>query len=166
MLSLASCCALILQAGVIWQAICKTGARLDLLQVSFWTLKETPMHRNLDLLRQVLKLKLDEAVATTGSRDSIRIHQVADPIDMTQQAAEREMAMQNLHRGAALVRQLRSAMERLEDDSYGICLQCEEPISLKRLTAVPWAAFCIDCQETADRSRQFNSDTRELPEAA
>jgi DnaK suppressor protein len=117
------------------------------------------MQSNLELFRQVLKSKIDEAVATTGLRDSIRI----------QQAAEREMAMQNLHRGAALFRQLRAAMERLDDGSYGICLQCEEPISPKRLKAVPWAALCISCQETADQSnskREFNTNARELPEAA
>jgi DnaK suppressor protein len=131
--------------------------------------KETVMQSNLELFRQVLKSKINEAVAITGLRDSIRIHQVADPIDMTQQAAEREMAMQNLHRGAALGRQLRSAIDRLDDGSYGICLQCEEPISPKRLKAVPWAEFCISCQETADQSnskREFNTNARELPEAA
>jgi DnaK suppressor protein len=127
------------------------------------------MQSNLELLRQVLKSKMNEAAGTAGSRDSIRIHQVADPIDMTQQAAERELAMQNLHRGAALVRQLRSAMERIDDGSYGICLRCDEPISPKRLNAVPWAEFCISCQETADRSnskRESNTNARELPEAA
>jgi DnaK suppressor protein len=88
---------------------------------------------------------------------------------MTQKAAEREMAMQNLHRGAALVRQLRSAMERLDDGSYGTCLQCEEPISPKRLKAVPWAEFRISRQETADQSnseREFNTNARALAEAA
>jgi DnaK suppressor protein len=127
------------------------------------------MQCDCELFRQVLKSKINEAVATTGLRDSIRIHQVADPIDMTQQAVEREMAMQNLHRGAALVRQLRSAMERLDDGSYGICLQCEEPISPKRLKAVPWAEFCISCQETVDQSnskRNFDTKAREVPEAA
>ena len=127
------------------------------------------MQNKLELCRQVLKAKINEAVATTGLRDSIRIQRAADPIDMTQQAAEREMAMQNLHRGAALVRQLRSALERLDDGPYGICLQCEEPISPKRLKAVPWAELCIGCQETADQSNsktEFHTSARELPEAA
>ena len=127
------------------------------------------MQCDCELFRQVLKSKINEAVATAGLRDSIRIHQVEDPIDMTQQAAEREMAMQNLHRGAALVRQLGSAMERLDDGSYGICLQCEEPIAPKRLKAVPWAEFCISCQETVDQSsskRDFDTEACEVPEAA
>jgi len=32
-----------------------------------------------------------------------------------------------------------------------VCLHCEEDISPKRLAAVPWTAFCIQCQEMADR---------------
>jgi DnaK suppressor protein len=127
------------------------------------------MQSNLEIFRQLLRSKINEAVPTAGLRDSIRIHQVADPIDMTQQAAEREMAMHNLHREAALVRKVRSAMDRLDDGSYGVCLQCEEPISPKRLNAVPWAELCISCQERADQSnprREFNTNAHELPEAA
>jgi DnaK suppressor protein len=110
------------------------------------------MQSNLEFVRQVLKSKLRESTATRGLRDSIRIHQVADPTDMTQEAAEREMAMESLDRETALVRQLRTAMERIDHGSYGVCLECEEPISPKRLKAIPWAERCIICQEWADRS--------------
>ena len=43
-------------------------------------------------------------------------------------------------------------MERIEHSSYGVCLECEEPISPKRLKAIPWAERCIVCQEWADRA--------------
>jgi DnaK suppressor protein len=110
------------------------------------------VQNNLELVKQVLKSKMRESTATTGLRDSIRIHQVADPVDMTQEAAEREMAMENLDRETALVRRLRAAMERIDQGSYGVCLECQEPISPKRLNAIPWAELCIVCQEWADRS--------------
>ena len=35
--------------------------------------------------------------------------------------------------------------------SFGICLHCDEEISLKRLKAVPWTPYCIRCQEAVDR---------------
>ncbi len=41
------------------------------------------------------------------------------------------------------------ALDRLESGDYGICLACEEPIAPKRLHALPWARYCITCQETA-----------------
>jgi DnaK suppressor protein len=106
---------------------------------------------NLELIRQVLTSKMKESTATTAWRDSIRIHRVADPVDMTQQAAERELAVENLDRETALVRQVRGAMQRVDRGSYGVCLQCEEQISPKRLRAIPWAELCIVCQEWTDR---------------
>ena len=39
------------------------------------------------------------------------------------------------------------AMKRLDDGSYGVCAYCSEPIGLPRLQALPWARYCIDCQE-------------------
>ena len=109
------------------------------------------MKANLGLVRRVLESQLKEAAPTRGLRESIRINQVADPLDMTQQAAEREVAVLNLDRDTALARRLRSAIERLNDGSYGVCLQCEEDIAPKRLRAIPWAELCIRCQEMADR---------------
>ena len=110
------------------------------------------MESNLEVVKQALKSKMRESAATTSLRDSIRIHRVADPIDMTQEAAEREMAIENLDRETALIRRVREAMERIDDGSYGMCLECEEPISPKRLNAIPWAERCIICQEWADRA--------------
>ncbi len=39
------------------------------------------------------------------------------------------------------------AMQRLDEGSYGVCTFCSEPIGLPRLKALPWARYCIDCQE-------------------
>ena len=35
----------------------------------------------------------------------------------------------------------------MDGDHYGVCPECEEPISAKRLDAVPWARYCVSCQE-------------------
>jgi len=41
------------------------------------------------------------------------------------------------------------ALDRIDSGDYGICQACEEPIAAKRLHALPWARYCISCQETA-----------------
>jgi DnaK suppressor protein len=69
---------------------------------------------------------------------------------MTQEATERDVAVQILDRESVLARRLRTAIDRIKDGAYGICLQCEEEIAPKRLKAIPWAELCIDCQEMAD----------------
>jgi RNA polymerase-binding transcription factor DksA len=50
-----------------------------------------------------------------------------------------------------LLRQVRAALRRVRDGSFGTCIECEWAISPKRLAAVPWASRCIQCQEAADR---------------
>jgi DnaK suppressor protein len=105
---------------------------------------------DLQLVRQILESRLKEADCSRGLGDSILTQQFADPIDMTQEAAERDVAVQILDRESTLVRRLRSALDRIKDGAYGICLQCEEEIAPKRLKTLPWAELCIDCQDMAD----------------
>jgi DnaK suppressor protein len=50
---------------------------------------------------------------------------------------------------------VRAALGRIAHGTYGKCLDCDEEISHKRLTAVPWATLCIVCQESADRQVEF-----------
>ena len=101
------------------------------------------MDKNHESVRQILEAQLGEAVPS-GSRESIQIQQAADPVDMTLQAAERELAMHSLDRHAVRVRQLRSALNRIDDGTYGVCPECEEEIAPKRLKAIPWAELAIE----------------------
>src|ERR1035441_8007113 len=45
------------------------------------------------------------------------------------------------------LRQVDEALDRLDAGDYGICLACDEPIAEKRLFALPWARYCVTCQE-------------------
>jgi DnaK suppressor protein len=106
---------------------------------------------DLKLVRETLESRLKEAASTRAlGGDSIRIQQLADPVDVTQEMTERDVAVQILDRESAVRRRLRAAIDRILDGSYGICLECEEEISPKRLKAIPWAELCIHCQERAD----------------
>jgi DnaK suppressor protein len=87
------------------------------------------------------------------------IEKAADTLDQVQFASERELAIRNLDRESKLLRSIRSALGRIEDGSYGVCLHCDTAINPKRLAAVPWAAYCVRCQEAADRY-EFESATK------
>jgi DnaK suppressor protein len=68
--------------------------------------------------------------------------------------AERELASITLTRDSELLREIEAALTRLKDGSYGTCANCGQEIGRMRLDAVPWSAFCIQCQEKVDaRSR-------------
>jgi DnaK suppressor protein len=101
-------------------------------------------------VRQVLESKLLQVTNPAGWRDSIAVGAAADPTDATQEIVEREMAGRSLSRNASQVRDVRAALNRLAEGTYGFCVDCDEPISARRLAAVPWAHRCISCQESAE----------------
>ncbi len=53
----------------------------------------------------------------------------------------------------AHLRELEAALRRLDNGTFGVCEGCGEPISERRLEAVPWAKFCIPCDELAERAQ-------------
>ena len=106
----------------------------------------------LNRFRQTLEAKQAELASILRRRDEIAIEKSADAIDEVQRAAERELAIRNLDRESNLLRNVRAALRRIDQGAFGICMHCEEEISPRRLVALPWAAFCIRCQEAADRT--------------
>ena len=109
----------------------------------------------------LLEAKQAELVRLLRNRDGIAIEKSSDALDEVQCATERELAIRNLDRESNLLRNVRAAMRRIDEGNFSVCLHCEEDISPKRLTAVPWTAFCIECQEIADRSQRDNADLDE-----
>jgi RNA polymerase-binding transcription factor len=99
----------------------------------------------------ILTAKQTELSVSMRIRDEIVIEKVADVIDEVQLMGERELAIRNLDRDSKMLHQIRRALQRIANGAYGVCLNCEEDILPKRLAAVPWATFCIKCQEKIDR---------------
>jgi DnaK suppressor protein len=106
----------------------------------------------------ILKAKQAELRGSMCRRDEIAVEKTPDALDEVQLAGERELAIRNLHRESHMLRQIRFAIARIGDGSYGICLHCEEEISARRIQALPWAVFCIRCQEQADKNETWSHD--------
>jgi DnaK suppressor protein len=64
-----------------------------------------------------------------------------------QQIVDRERASRGVSRNASAVRELRAALNRVAGGTHGVCVDSEDPIVPRRLSAVPWAARCLSCQE-------------------
>lgn len=114
--------------------------------------------QELSKFKKILETKQEELERVVRNRDAITIEKSADALDEVQHAAERELAIRNLDRESQLLRNVRAALRRIEDGSFGTCAHCEEDISPKRLNAVPWTSLCIQCQEQADRNREQGND--------
>ena len=105
----------------------------------------------LEKYKAVLEAKQAELSRGLRNREDIAIEKTPDALDEVQLAGERELAIRNLDRESNLLRQVKGALARVADGSYGVCMHCEEDIKPKRLDAVPWTKYCIRCQEAADR---------------
>jgi DnaK suppressor protein len=110
--------------------------------------------------RAILEAKQAELSVGLRNREDIAIEKTPDALDEVQLAGERELAIRNLDRESNLLRNVKGALARLADGSYGVCLHCEEEIKPKRLDAVPWTKYCIRCQEAADRN-EFETESME-----
>lgn len=109
--------------------------------------------------KELLEVRQVELSRLLRNRDDIAIDRSPDALDEVQRAAERELAIRNLDRESHLLRNVRAALRRIAEGSYGVCLHCEEDISPRRLHAVPWTPLCIKCQEQADRDANDGNDS-------
>ncbi len=100
----------------------------------------------------MLKTKQAAVHQLLRRREGIAVERSADPSDEAQSALDRELNIRALDRESSLLSEIRFALQRIEDGSYGVCQSCDEDISEKRLTAMPWAKYCIRCQEEMDRA--------------
>jgi DnaK suppressor protein len=108
----------------------------------------------LSRFQAVLNARIIELEQLIRDRDGIRIERSAEQLEEIQQASERALAVCNLDRHFSHLRDVRAALRRTQEGGFGICQKCDDDIAPKRLVAVPWAQFCIRCQEAVDRSSE------------
>ena len=100
--------------------------------------------------KAALQSKLDDLLKLSGDRESLEIQQMADPLDQVRLSTDRDMAVETLNQQARSIHEIRAALDRIEEGSYGTCERCEEPIPAKRLDALPWARMCVKCQSATE----------------
>ncbi len=86
--------------------------------------------------------------------DGIAVERAADLVDDGSLAGERDVAVATLDRETAVLRGIRHALARVAGGTYGVCLRCAQAIRPARLAAIPWAAYCIRCQEAVDMANE------------
>jgi DnaK suppressor protein len=110
-------------------------------------------NQELKTYKRVLEAKRKELLPTSADREEIQIEKAADEFDQLQLAMNRELAIATLDREASLLKNVESALVRIERGGFGTCLLCEEDIPEKRLKALPWAAYCVPCQEMLEQQK-------------
>jgi len=108
---------------------------------------KTGVDRNVLALREKAndlrrRMSADKAAAFVS-----RLEDPSDSGDLSQQSHEEWLFLNRNNLEKSLLREVEEALMRVKEGTYGICQECEEPISAKRLQALPWAKFCVSCQE-------------------
>ena len=115
---------------------------------------EVPQER-FDALRARLQAQRDEIV--NMYKQDVRAGQESaddgteDIVDRANNSYNRELMFSLSDGERQLVLQIDAALRRMDEGTYGRCANCGRQIALQRLQAVPWARFCIDCQELAEK---------------
>ncbi|MFQ5716494.1 MAG: TraR/DksA family transcriptional regulator [Nitrospinales bacterium] len=76
----------------------------------------------------------------------------SNEIDLAASLEGREMIFTLSSRDRNVLKLIEDALFKISEGSYGICDSCSKPISLKRLQIMPLTAYCIDCQESMERT--------------
>ena len=97
-----------------------------------------------DALRKALKSDL-------SLLNELRSQASGDMVDVAHSSIQDEIGTQLAEVESRELARVEYALERMRDGKFGICEGCESEISIGRLTALPYAAYCITCQREAER---------------
>ena len=101
------------------------------------------------LLNEQLEDLLSQADDTVTGMTSPK-ENFPDPTDRASLEAERNFMLRIRDRESKLIKKVKKALERIEDDNFGTCEECGEDISIERLKARPVTTQCIDCKKTEE----------------
>lgn len=112
-----------------------------------------------ELLLQERK-RVESAIANLRDEHPGRIDEEVEEIGVSSDNHLAETATATLDReidytleenSGQVLAEIDAALKRVEDGTFGICLNCGREIAVERLDAYPWASLCIDCRRQAER---------------
>ncbi len=98
---------------------------------------------------------VDEVGRTAGYGKDQEDDSIKDLGDQANTAYTREFFFELGNGDRRLLRDVVSALQKIDDGSFGACERCGEPISDKRLEALPFARYCIECQRVIEEEERM-----------
>ena len=107
---------------------------------------------NLKEIKQKLIEERETILSKLSSNDlSVDDSETPDPVDLAVRNYSKNVMLAVSENESKQLTLINDALERIEDDEYGLCQNCENDINPKRLNAVPWARYCLDCQQLLEQ---------------
>jgi DnaK suppressor protein len=109
---------------------------------------------SLKRFQQVLSGRRDEQLkrlnAANRDKGEAGFSEAKDEADRATASSNAELSIVQRAQAEKSLEMINAALARIEAGTYGECLNCGQEIGLKRLEAIPWARYCITCQELLD----------------
>jgi DnaK suppressor protein len=86
-----------------------------------------------------------------GSDLSVDDSETPDPVDLAVRNYSKNVQLAVSENESMQLTLIDEALLRIDDKEYGSCQNCEKEINPKRLAAIPWARYCLDCQELLEK---------------
>jgi DnaK suppressor protein len=102
-------------------------------------------------LLEMQSIILNEIEVDRNQSNSAITDDIGDDIDHANEERYRELYQLMCERDQNKLEQIKHAIERIDDESYGHCEECEEKISKARLIALPFTRLCINCKTEEER---------------
>ena len=86
-----------------------------------------------------------------GNDLSVDAAETPDPVDLAVRNYSKNVMLAVSENESKQLALTDEALLRIEDNEYGVCQNCEKEINSKRLAAIPWARYCLACQELLEQ---------------
>lgn len=107
---------------------------------------------NIEEIKKSLLAERETLVNKLKDNDlSIDDSETPDPVDLAVRNYSKNVMLAVSENESRQLMLIDEALLRIEDEEYGNCLNCENPINPKRLAAIPWARYCLSCQELVEQ---------------
>lgn len=101
-------------------------------------------------IKSIAQKTLKSPREASGDLSAYTVHMA----DMAADAYERELSMNIVSSEQEVLYQIDDALKQIDEGTYGICQQCNKPITMSRLKAVPYASLCIQCQRVKEQKNK------------
>ena len=119
------------------------------------TNKETLTAAELKEIKKHLEQLKEEAAERLKNKKDMDMPEaeVGDPIDDATRSLDKEILFELSGNAHNTIEQIEAALRKMDKGIYGTCEICRQPIPKKRIKALPFARYCVNCQHSAERSR-------------
>lgn len=114
---------------------------------------------NINDIKQNLISERDFLFTKLNGNDlSVDDSETPDPVDLAVQNYSKNVLLAVSENDSRQLQMIDEALQRIDDEEYGTCQNCGNVIQSKRLQAVPWARYCLNCQELVERGMIDDED--------